>query len=831
MLLASDQSVLVKNGSVIRYLSFVICQVLLPSMLAADQSTFVKQYCIKCHGAQEQEGDRRFDALTAEIKTPDNALLWQEILDQLNQGAMPPEDEPQPDKAELLAAVDAITQAVADATQRFKGTGAHTVLRRLNSFEYSHTIGDLLGLNVAGWNPTADFPPEVRAEGFDNNSAAQVTSGMLLDHYFAASEEAIKRATAFGPKPASKSYAQKSPFYFEGKATRDLPKLFRTDRYRWISDKGYDDLQARHYRGGHIGFEPLAHGGAPQSGRYTIRIQAAAIDRTHSYDFLKDFRNGDPIVMELAAVNREGSVESTGNITTQRTLALVELTSDKPQWFEWTVDLERGEEPEMRFRNGAPAAKALAFKLSKNVKGHPELEAIGKLGKGEIALAMLKAYRGPKLRIWEMQVAGPHLDQWPTPGHQLLYGELEPDQINATTIRERLKVFAETAYRRPLRGGELAPIGKLIDDKLQSGMKPLDALQLGFQAILCSPTFLHLHEGTGKLNDYALASRLSYFLWSSIPDQQLIQLAAAGKLHEPATLNAQVDRMLADPKSQRFVQNFIRLWLNLDHIGEMPVSTDFVSFFRDNIDDAMRAETESFFRHILDKNLPPREFLAADYTFLNRELALHYGLPAMEGVELRQVSLPNGQRGGLLGHATFLTASANGVDTSPVVRGVYVQEKILGYSPPPPPPDVPLIEPDASGAKTIREQLAMHRANATCASCHQKIDPYGFALETFDAIGRWRENYVADQKIDSSGVLPTGEKFADITEFRSLIIERHEQFTRSLTEKLMTYALGRELELADRAVVDGIMKGLSSGNGGFKDLVRDVVLSESFAKN
>ena len=340
-----------------------------PCLFAADQSAFLKDYCIQCHGPDKQNGDRRFDSLTSEIKTPDDALLWQEILDQLNQGDMPPKKEKQPKKEELLAIVDAITQSVADATRRFKGTGSHTVLRRLNSFEYRNTIGDLLGLNVVGWNPVVDFPPEVRADGFDNNAAAQLTSGMLLDHYFIAAEEAIRRATAFGLKPEMKTYLQKSPFYFEKRKAADLPKLFQTDRYRWVSDTGYDDLVARHYRGGHMGFEPLARGGATQSGRYTIRIQAAAIDRTHSYDFLTDFRNGDPIVMELAAVNREGSVESTGNITTQRTLALVELTSDKPQWFEWTVDLERGEEPEIRFRNGAAKAKALAFKVLKHAEG------------------------------------------------------------------------------------------------------------------------------------------------------------------------------------------------------------------------------------------------------------------------------------------------------------------------------------------------------------------------------------------------------------------------------------------------------------------------------
>lgn len=798
----------------------------------APLEPFLREYCIKCHGPEKQKGDRRFDSLTATIKTPDEALLWQEILDQLNQGEMPPHKEKQPPKPELLATVDAITASVGEAAQRFKDTAAHTVLRRLNSYEYRQTIGDLLGLNVAAWNPTVDFPPELRVGGFDNNSAAQVTSGMLLDHYFVAAEEAILRATAFGPKPENKSYAQKSPFYFERRQAADLPKLFHTDRYRWVSDTGYDDLVARHYRGGHIGFEPMARGGAPQSGRYTIRIQAAAIERTHAYDFIDDYRNGDPIVMELAAVNREGSVESTGNITTQRTLASVELTSEQPQWFEWTVDLERGEEPEARFRNGPIRAKRQSFLMSRNAARYPELKAPAAIqNAGERSVALLKVYRGPKLRIWEMQVNGPHLDQWPTRGHALLYGNLRPDQINRATIPERLRVFAAAAFRRPLRAGELTPIEALVAAKLDAGMPPLAALQLGFQAILCSPAFLHLHDGTGKLNDHALASRLSYFLWSSLPDAALLQLAADGKLHEPATLSAQVDRMLTDPKSQRFVENFVRLWLNLDNLGEMPPSPDFISFYRDNLEAAMRGETAAFFRHVLDRNLPPREFVAADYTFLNRELAQHYGLPPVEGVHLRQVSVPPGARGGLLGQGVFLTASANGVDTSPVVRGVYVQQKILGYTPPPPPPDVPVIEPDASGAKTIREQLAKHREQATCAACHQKIDPYGFALENFDAIGRWRATYTKDQTIDSSGELPTGEKFTGVADFRRLLIERHEHITRSLAQKLLSYAIGREPGLTDRAAVDTIVKALRTPRRGLRDMIHGIVASPAFQEN
>lgn len=793
--------------------------------------TFLNTYCIQCHGAEKQKGDRRFDTLSKSIQTPDDALAWQEILDQLNKGEMPPKKEKQPQKAELLATVDAITLSIGESSQRFKGTASHTVLRRLNSFEYRNTIADLLGLNVEGWDPTIAFPPELRVGGFDNNSEAQATSGMLLDQYFVAAEEAIRRATAFGPKPESKAYAQKSPFYFGGKEHRDLPKLFHPDRYRWISDTGYDDLVARGYRGGHIGFEPLAHGGAPQGGRYIIRVQAAALDRQHHYDFLDEIRSDDPIVMEIAAVIRGGGNEETGNLKAERSLALVELTKDQPQGFEWTVYLDRSEEPEVRFRNGPVKAKNLASRLARNAEKYPELKTSRKLGKGQIAAAMLKAYRGPKLRIWEMQVQGPQIDQWPLPGHSLLYGKLTPEKVSRGNVLERLKVFGEAAFRRPLTQGELSPIGTFIHAKLGAGMKPLDALQFGFQTILCSPAFLHRSEGTGTLNDYALASRLSYFLWSSMPDQPLLQLAAAGKLHEPAVLGAQVDRMLADPKSQRFVQNFIRLWLNLDHIGEMPVSTDFARFYQDNIDTAMRAETETFFRHILDKNLPTREFLTANYTFVNRELARHYDLPPVQGAQMRQVPLPTAARGGLLTQAAFLTASANGVDTSPVLRGVYVQDKLLGYTPPPPPPDVPILEPDVRGATNIRDQLAKHRTIETCASCHRKIDPFGFALENFDAVGGWRTQYTKEQKIDPSGELPSGEKFKDVTDFRNLLIARQDQFTHALTEKLITYALGRTPGVADRPVIDGITKNFSAGKGGFKDLIHAVVLSESFGTN
>ncbi|MCH7726707.1 MAG: DUF1592 domain-containing protein, partial [Planctomycetes bacterium] len=642
---------------------------------------FLKTHCIKCHGPQKPKADRRFDQLPLSISSNDQLEVWQEIVDQLNLAAMPPEDEPQPSDAARAVFIAEITHEIAAARARLDNTGGHSVLRRLNGWEYRHTIGDLLGINVEAWNPAADFPAEVKVNGFDNNGSELVTSGMLMDHYLAAAEEIVQRATNFGERPQSHHYKQKSPFYFSGSKGphKGLPKLFQVDRFRFIPETPYTDLYGRHYRGGHIGFLPLAHGGVPHSGKYTVRVRAAAVDRTHDYGkAIDDFRNGDPLVLALMAVSRVGSVESTGSITDSLPLARVELTNEKPEWFQWDVYLEKGYEVEVRFDNGTQATKRLIRLLMKDADFHEEFKPFRDMKVGaERAHSVLKVYRGPKLRVWEIQVEGPHVESWPPLGHQLVYGDLQAKDLNAKNIPQRLKKFAETAFRRPLERDELAPIEKLVADKLDQTVEPLAALQLGCQAILCSPGFIYRHEGEGPLDDYALASRLSYFLWSSMPDDQLIEIAAANQLHDPAVLRKQVARMLADPKSQRFVRHFVRRWLDLDNIGEMPPSADFTVWYRDDLENAMRGETETFFRHVLDGNLSPREFLAADYSFVNRELALHYGLKDISGSHLRRVSLENTQRGGLLGQGLFLTASANGVDTSPVVRGIYVLEKLL----------------------------------------------------------------------------------------------------------------------------------------------------------
>ena len=795
--------------------------------------TFLKNYCFKCHGPEKQEAHRRFDQLLPAITKLEELESWQEILDQLNLGDMPPEKEKQPAKTDVLAVIKSITESIAEAHPRLAGKGQHTALRRMNSWEYRHTIGDLLGLNISAWNPTENFPPEVKVDGFDNIGAGLVTSGLLLNHYLSAAAQAIERATRFGPRPEIKTYAQKSPFYFKGKEARELPKLFQVDRFRFIPETPYTDLYGRHYRGGHIGFRPLLNQGVAQSGLYRVRVRAAAIDRRHPYGkTIDDFRNGDPLILELTAVDRQGSVTSTGNVSRKRSLAMVELINEKPQWFEWDVYMEKGYEPEVRFRNGTTATKRLVRLLATAKDVAPEIKPFSEMKAGnERSYGVLKAYRGPKLRIWEIQIRGPFVKEWPPRGHDLMYGSLKPNDLNREKTRERLRIFAAKAFRRPLWQGELSPIESMVNRKQDEGLEPLQALQLGFQTILCSTSFLYLDENSGKLNDYALASRLSYFLWSTAPDSELLTLAEQNKLSKSVVLRGQVKRMLRNSKSNRFSNNFIRVWLNFDNIGEMPPSKDFKVYYRDNLEVAMRNETQTFFRHVLDHNLSTHEFLNADYSFLNRELALHYGIEGIEGNHLRRVSLKGTPRGGLLGHGSFLTASANGVDTSPVVRGIYMLEKLFGYTPPPPPDDVPDIEPDIRGAKTIREQLAKHREIATCAECHRKIDPFGFALENFDAIGRWRNEYGKNMPIDASGELPNGDAFSTVPEFGKHIIKREGQFSRSLTEKLLTYAIGRELVPSDRPAIDAILREMRQDNKGLRDLIEAVVLSEVFGKN
>jgi hypothetical protein len=418
-----------------------------------------------------------------------------------------------------------------------------------------------------------------------------------------------------------------------------------------------------------------------------------------------------------------------------------------------------------------------------------------------------------------------------------------------------MRAFLPRAFRRPVPEEVQRYHVKVVHDALDRKLPFQEAMLLGYKTALCSPHFLFLTEpvDTAKgpqgtvLDDYAVASRLSYFLWSSMPDDALIQLASRGELRKSDVLRAQVERMLNDPKSRRFTANFAGQWLDLRNINATSPDPQIYSEFDDFLFWSMPRETELYFEEILKKDQSLIDFVHSDWSFLNERLAKHYGIANVSGGELRTVKLPaNSHRGGVLTHASILKVTADGTRTSPVLRGKWVLEKIIGRPPSPPPPDIPSIDPDIRGATTIRQQLDKHRNTAVCASCHQAIDPPGFALENFDVIGGWRDFYRGTRgtpvdlvnypgrkifrglEVEKGGQTPDGRAFKDIDDYKQLLLADKEQLARNLAEKLVTYSTGAALQPADHAVVDQLVASSRRKNYGFRSLIHDVVQSRVF---
>jgi len=370
-----------------------------------------------------------------------------------------------------------------------------------------------------------------------------------------------------------------------------------------------------------------------------------------------------------------------------------------------------------------------------------------------------------------------------------------------------------------------------------------EALKDALKAVLCSPAFLYLSqdavavaEGSKarpRLDGFALASRLSYFLWSSMPDAELIRLAQSQELTKPEVLTAQTRRMLASPRSHAMVSGFLDSWLNLRSLGTTPPDRgDFETYYSKNLEHAFKEETRLFMRDLIERDASIANFLDSNYTFANQALVTHYGLgdlgdPA-RAHEFRKVALKDPNRGGLLGMGSVLTVSANGIETSPVIRGVFLLDNILGTPSPPPPDDVPAIDPDVRGASSIRDLLSKHRESPSCSSCHEKIDPLGYALESFNPVGGWRTNYDKRTKIDTSGELPGGEKFTDVVGLKKILLGRQSAFAHMLTDRLLTYACGRRIDALDDPVVKQIVAGLPNHNYGLRSLIEAVVASEPF---
>ena len=824
---------------------------LLLSGASADElppfaNEFISEYCIGCHGEEKQKGDRRLDGMSADVFDEDNLTMLEEALDMLNLGDMPPDEKKvtQPSSGETRQMIDWLTERLTVAED--SRAPVSTVMRRLNRYEYVNTLRDLLGVHTEAFDATFDFPQDPTVDGFDNNGESLVLSDFQLRRYLEVADEFLDKAIRFETKkPDSKKYrftANDFGGVLPEERTR-APVTWRINFHGKYLDIGHGQPVERHTN------YPLKFSktGVPEDGYYKIVVQAEAINRLdHPYsnaDFKMDF--SEPMKMGLVIAPEPRLLQKNAH-EGRRDVAVFDLADEVPTDYEATVWLEKGSTPFVHWSNGV-SSKGTITKVA--AKYHPEvvrtkdyllLEGLAKAQNLENK-TIGDVYEGPRLRVHSLEITGPVYEMWPTKSHQMIFGEeTRPAKVD---IDGTLLDFAKRAFRRPQIQEDVQHYADFVRQQRKSGKTPEAALKLGLAAMLSSPKFLYLDEGdeakSTELDDYQLASRLSYFLWSSMPDEELMSLAESNQLGDPATLSSQVDRMLKNRKAMAFVDHFTDGWLRINTLGSMlPDEKGFEAYYSQRLEYAMREETRRYFANLLTTNGPILDFLDSDYTFLNGPLAKHYGFEGINGEAFRRVSLPkNAHRGGLLGHASVLTVTANGVETSPVVRGVWILENILGTPPSPPPPDVEPLEPDTRGATTIREQLKKHRNAQACADCHAKIDPLGFALEFFDPIGGYRRSYpsvksgqkqVPGKRVDGSGELPSGESFKDESGLKQVLLGRKDRFAHTLTEKLLVYGTGREMTFRDNGEIAEISTELAEDGYGLRDLVIAVASSEVF---
>jgi PAS domain-containing protein len=806
------------RGVTLCLLSVFFCGSALSDERAPDQlQPFLNTYCIRCHGPEAQKADRRFDKLSLTAATVDDAELLQEILDQLNLAAMPPEDEKQPTKAELKSVISILTTILAKAREESRQHVGKVVMSRLNRSEYRNTIRDLFQLKMIDFDPTTTFPADDSTDGFDNVGEGLLTSDYLLRNYLEAARRVADKAIRPGPRPEMIHLQMNS--------------AAEPNSSGKVQDSASADKEGRKEAGRmFVKFrQPLGvprldkKRGVPADGEYAIRFSARAVRRISRYkDEDLRYNSKEPMRLSISIDSRELGA------TAHRIIGEYEIPDDKVIEIEHRVWLEKGFTFHVHWANGPNGSfkrilRKVLPKYNKDalypIRNPPEMY-VGS---------------GPELHVYTLEIEGPFYGAWPPAGFARFFPD-PPEKLGVSYLNESLTRVASAAFRHPVRSEEVEPYLDLSRQYLAQHGDFWAAAKYGVRAMMTSPNFLYLAETTPghsenqMVSDHELATRLSYFLWSSMPDDELRAAADHGKLNDPKVLRKHVERMLSDPKSSALTENFTGQWLGLRKLGEMPPDPEKNrAYYEDNLESAMRQETQFFFRHILDQNRSILEFVDSDYTFLNDALARHYGITRVSDEGFQKVRLePDDHRGGLLGHASILTATSNGVESQPVVRGVWILENLLGTPPNPPPPDVEPIEPDTRGVSTIRQLMEKHRNNLTCYECHRKIDPLGLSMENFDYVGAWRERYSKDQPIDSSGELPDGTAIAGPGGIKKFLLRRPEQFTRCLTEKLYIYALGRRLSFTDRSNIDRIVNAAPQHDYGLRELIQQVVASEAF---
>jgi hypothetical protein len=797
---------------------------------AKQVEQFLSRYCLECHAADVQKGDRSFEKFTLPLKTLPEVIEARDIIDQLTLREMPPKKADQPTDEERLAAIRALREGTAAAQATLQSTGSRTVLRRLSNREYENTLATLFGRRVDTLGLTADFPKEKTARHLDTIGQSLVTSGFLVDQYFQAANRLVE--TRLG-KPATvpQTWRFDKNFVQYEELTGSHKSAFNF-RYLNLYEQPNTDTRQGGY--GHI--EDFRQG-VPVSGLYDLEVEAAALHRDTHYDpaiFGIDF--SEPFILGVVPGDiTKGHIHYPQAI--EPLLASSVVPDNTPTRLKFRVWLEAGQTPRFIFPNGPYESRASVVTINKRYKDQFK----GPIGSSGVGRAhILREGKLPHIRISEIVVQGPVAEPAGGAEEVAVFG---PEGFQPDRAMEQLFAFATKAYRRPLQDADRAPLRKLYEKRLAEKAAPRQAALDTLKLILCSPSFLYLSEVTQendrRLRPNDIATRLAYALWATTPDDTLLA-AAAGKLTDDAELRKQIDRLLSDDRLTGFVDGFLDSWLNLRDLGGMPPPRETNrAYYAEDLPTSMKTEVRLFFRDMLKENRPVDQFLHADYSFVDKKLAKLYDLPEQKTLRLadgfQKVSLKDDtHRGGLLGMAAVLTVSANGVETSPVTRGAWVSENILGIKPPPPPDVVPAIEPDVSGTTTIRERLAKHSTDRACAECHRKIDPLGFSLESFDPVGRWRVTYAQPKKgpapkIDTSGEFASGETYQDFAGFRDILHERREEmFTRHLIRSLLAYSTGRLMEPADEFAIDRIHEKVRKQGLGLRTMVVECLTSDVF---
>jgi hypothetical protein len=834
----------------------------------------LERHCFDCHDAEVKKGGLDLTALAFDLGDARTFATWVKIHDRVRDGEMPPKNKPQPEAAARAAFLAALARPMIAADDARAAREGRATWRRMNRYEYENTLRDLLGVP---WLQVKDLLPEDgEAHRFNKVGDALDVSHVQMARYLGAAEYALREVIAAqaAPAPATRRYYARESSAFARRVQysqfnrsperatfpilgteADVPALEgKAPMTVGTNDPVRRELEsigvvASTYEPLEIKFNEFE---APASGRYKLRLNA------HT------FWAGPESPERWWKPSRT-------NMTAGRTREPITLYAEIP--------------PRLLRKLGSfdvtpePAVHELEVHLLKGETIRPDAVRLFRSrppGTWRNPLATPEGQPGVTFR-W-LEVEGPLPETSLTAGRQLLFGNLpvnatpegraEVLTANPSADAERLlKNFLTRACRRPVAAAEVKRFLRVIEAARHSGSSFAEAILAGYTAVLCSPAFVTLEERPGRLDDHALAARLSYFLWNSAPDAELRALADAGKLRRPEVLRAQTERLLADAKSQRFVEAFLDYWLDLRKANATsPDAVLYPDYYLDDfLVESAVDETRAFFTELIRGNRPARHLIQSDFAMINQRLAEHYQLwspagapqPLVEGAALQRVSLPpDSPRGGLLTMASVLKVTANGTTTSPVLRGVWILERILGQPVPPPPAAVPAVEPDTRGATTIREQLDKHRTVESCNSCHARIDPAGFALESFDVLGGFRRNYRAvDEErdaaqqtpgpkgygkngqpfefhdgpaVDSSGALPDGRRFRDVRELKQLLLADERQIARNLASQLIVFATGAPVRFGDRPELEDLLDRAAGAQYGVKALIHELVQSPLF---